>query len=239
MKETKLKTWILWAVILFSVGLAADYFFWHLLLGQQREEELIEKSAEESSAAETPATPAGKLDAVDTGSFISESRTEAASPPPGGNPKDTFLETLRICAPEIAAQAIATPEALLEYLQKSVGIAQETVSIENYHLTLADGSLRRVHVIGSESSKNPQSKEIRLYKLDSEGYPERLPLSAEATLEDLLAQGKLQRHELRAELKLKDGSAINLEKHDQKVFEFQFNNHGRILSCRQTVCQCP
>lgn len=235
MKETKLKTWILWAVILFSVGLAADYFFWHLLLGQQREEQLIEGSL--SAPEETPSEPfpsapssSGDLDAVDTKSFITESRTEAAAneEAPGG--KDNFLDALRTCAPEVAAQAIATPEALLEYLQKSVGIAQEDVLIENYHLKLTDGSLRRLHLIG---------KEIRLYKLDQEGFPERVALPAGATLESLLEQGHLQRHELRAELKLKDGSAINVEKHDQKVFEFQFNNHGRLLSCRQSTCQCP
>lgn len=238
MKDIKIKTWILWAVILFSVGLAADYFFWHFLLGH-REEQMIENSHNEA-AGQNAAPHASNLDAVDTSSFISESRTEATSSHSGAEqPKDNFLESLRACAPEVAAQAIATPEALLEYLQKSVGVQQEIVSIENYHLTLADGSARRVHVIGSDSSKNPQTKEIRLYKLDAEGYPDRVPLPTGATLESLLGEGKVQRHELRAELKLKDNSTINVEKHDQKVFEFQFNNHGRILSCRLSSCQCP
>jgi hypothetical protein len=236
MKEIKLKTWILWAVVLFSLGLFADYFFWHLLLGQ-RHGELMEKAGVEISA---PAIVDDEADPEvdDNSTFITESKTEAD---PNGTPtaKENFLETLQACAPEVAAQAIATPEALIEYLQKSVGIAKETVSVENYHLTLADGSRRRVHVIAADNSNAPDKKEIRYYKLDQEGYPERLPLQKTDSLQSLLGQGTVTRHELRADLKLKDGSAVQLERHDQKVFEFQYNNHGRVLSCRMAHCQCP
>lgn len=234
MNEIKIRTWILWAVILFSLGLSADYFFWHLLIGQRHQELLENPDVKAESAA--PAKIDGDVN-EERSSFISESNTEAE--PATTTNKDNFLESLQTCAPEVSAQAIATPEALIEYLQKSVGVQQETIAVENYHLTLADGTRRRVHVIASETSNNPEKKEIRLYKLDNEGYPERLPTTQKDTLESLLGQGTVTRHELRADLRLKDGSSVQLERHDQKVFEFQFNNHGRILSCRLAHCQCP
>lgn len=238
MKEIKLRTWILWAVVLFSLGIVADYFFWHLLLGQQHAELLQKTSVELPDPAEA-LSPQGKIDKEEAvSSFIRESRTEAG-PTESASAKDNFLETLQACAPEIAAQAIATPEALIEYLQKSVGVQQETVMVENYHLTFPDGSHRRVHVIASDNSNFPDKKEIRFYKLDAEGYPERIALEPKDSLQSLLSQGTLSRHELRADLKLKDGSEVQLERHDQKVFEFQYNNHGRILSCRLSQCQCP
>ena len=238
MKEIKLKTWILWSVILFSLGIVADYFFWHLLLGHQNSEPVHTTEATISDSA-NPGTETVKLDKEEeVSSFIRESHTEAD---PSGTPslKDNFLETLQSCAPEIAAQAIATPEALIEYLQKSVGVQAESVSVENYHITLADGSHRRIHVVAQDRSNLPDKKEVRYYKLDAEGYPERVRLKKDDTLQSLLAQGTLTRHELRADLKLKDGSAVQLERHDQKVFEFQYNNHGRVLSCRLAHCQCP
>lgn len=237
MKEIKLRTWILWAVVLFSLGIVADYFFWHLLLGQKHEE-LLQKTEAEVSAP--PSAPfAAKLDQEEkVSSFIRESHTEA-EPTTGGATKDNFLESLQACAPEVAAQGIGTPEALIEYLAKSVGVQQESVTVENYHVTLADGSFRRIHVIATDKSNLPDKKEIRYYKLDQEGYPERLPLQKEDSLQTLLEQGTLTRHEAKSSLKLKDGSAVELEKHDQKVFEFQYNNHGRILSCRLSQCQCP
>jgi hypothetical protein len=238
MNEIKLKTWILWAVVLFSLGLLADYFFWHLLLGTQHSELLNKKGVEISEPLTSPDIVEEKTSTSDNTEFISESKTEAD---PVGTPSttDNFLETLQTCAPEIAAQAIATPEALVEYLQKSVGIAQESISVENYHVTLADGTRRRVHVIASDKSNAPDKKEIRYYKLDKEGYPERLELPKGESLESLLKQGSVTRHELRADLKLKDGSSVQLERHNQKVFEFQYNNQGRVLSCRWAHCQCP
>lgn len=237
MKEIKIKTWILWAVVLFTLGICADYFFWHLLLGHQSNEPVPQSTSVISAPAGTSEDV--KLDKdEEVSSFIRESHTEAD---PSGSPafKDNFLETLQTCAPEIAAQAIATPEALIEYLQKSVGISQENIAVENYHITLADGSQRRIHVIANDASNSADKKEIRYYKLDAEGYPERIALKKEDSLQSLLGQGTLNRHELRADLKLKDGSAVQLEKHDQKVFEFQYNNHGRVLSCRHNHCQCP
>lgn len=229
MKSIKLKTWIIWALILFSVGLVADYFFWHLLFHERLNEKI-------NAPIENPASTSTNKKGQDD-SFIGESSNPTTSTE--NKEVNNFLASLQKCAPEIAAQAIATPESLIEYLQKSIGVTKEEISLENYHLVLPDGSVRRVHIVTSDNTNSTTQKEIRFFKLDQEGYPERLPLSDKDTLESLLAMGKVTRHEIRSQLTLKDGTTANLEKHDNTVFEFQFNNHGKILSCRFKNCQCP
>lgn len=224
MKTIKLKTWITWAAILFGLGVACDYYFLHLLFHQKIKEEQEALGAKDVSSAPTPSLPQETESAPD--------REEVDSA------KDNFLASLKSCAPEIAAQAIATPDALMEYLKKSVGFTKEEVSLENFHLTLPNGSQQRVHVVIADNTNSRDKKEIRLFKLDAEGYPERVPLKGHETLESLLNQGRLTRHEAKSQLVLKDGSSVDLETHDQKVFEFQFNNHGKVLSCRFSECFC-
>ncbi|NUN05317.1 MAG: hypothetical protein HUU57_06115 [Bdellovibrio sp.] len=233
MKPISLKVWITWGVILFCLGVGSDYYFWHLLfqekVGATQDAAMTPPQTEATATPEASETPADD-------SFISE--IQGAVSEPTGEIKDNFLESLKACAPEVAAQAIATPEALMEYLQKSIGVKTEEVSVENFHLTLPDGSKRRVHVVISDNTNSTTKKEIRFFKLDAEGYPERLPLKGDETLKSLLAQGTQTRHEARLQLLLKDGSSVNLERHDQKVFEFQFANHGKVLSCRFKECLC-
>ncbi|WII72292.1 hypothetical protein QJS83_00230 [Bdellovibrio sp. 22V] len=230
MKSISFKTWITWALVLFGLGLLADYYFLHILFHQKQ-------AAINGAVAQDVQTPEEDQESSEADdSFLGE---KGQAPEASATNKDNFLESLQKCAPEVAAQAIATPEALIEYLQKSVGVKTEEISLENYHLTLADGSKRRVHVITSDNSNSPNTKEIRFFKLDEEGYPERLPLKGNETVESLLAQGTVTKHEAKSQLLLKDGSTVSLEMHDKKVFEFQFNNHGKLLSCRFKDCHCP
>lgn len=229
MNETKLSTWILWAVILFSLVITVDYFFFHILF---KDSVTQGTSQEDSSDLQNNNR---KLD----DSFIEDRyHSKADAVVRESDFQDNFFETLQNCAPEIAAQTIATPEALLAYLQNSVGIKTEEVSIENYHLTLPDGSIRRVHVVVNDNTNSPDKKEIRLFKLDDEGYPERLDLPAGATLKSLIEMGKLDKHEIKKAATFQDGSSIDAEMHDKKVYEFQYNNHGKVFSCRFSNCHC-
>lgn len=230
MRSTKLSTWITWALVLFALGVATDYYFLHILF-QQKQQEAAQVAEGDPEAATSPAAETAVADE----SFLGEKGNTPAQADSG---KDTFLESLQTCAPEVAAQTIATPEALMEYLQKSVGIAKEEISLENYHLALPDGSLRRVHLITADNTNSKDKVEIRFFKLDEEGYPERLALKGDETLESLLALGKVSKHEVKSSLELKDKTSVSLEKHDNVVYEFQYNNHGKILSCRYKECLC-
>lgn len=148
---------------------------------------------------------------------------------------DTFLPSLRACAPEIAAQGIGTPEALMEYLKKSVGVAKEDIDIQNYHINLPDNSERRIQVRATDSGK----KELLFFKLDEQGYPERVAINGNETLESLLSQGHLIRKEVKARWLLKDHTRVDLQTHDDRIFEFQYTGAQKVLSCRYTDCQCP
>ncbi|KYG67930.1 hypothetical protein AZI87_01250 [Bdellovibrio bacteriovorus] len=235
MKPITLKVWILWALVLFILGVLADYYFLHILFHEKQNGNGTHIEAM-GTPAETPAAQPTPETGVDSSFLDRNASDESANSLPQ---QDNFLASLKACAPEIAAQAIATPEALLEYLQKSVGVAREEIAVENYHLTLKDGTLRRVHVIAADNTNSADKKEIRYFKLDAEGYPERLPLKSDETVESLLAQGTVTKHEVKSKLDLKDGSSVSLEMHDQRAFEFQYDNHGKVLSCRLRACQCP
>lgn len=229
MNSIPLKNWIIAAVVLFLVGAAADYYFLHILFHAKHAEE--HESFKNSDISPEP------IPSPDD-NFPGE-KGDSAEAPKAATAKDNFLVSLKACAPEVAAQAVATPEALIEYLQKSVGIAKEEVSLENYHITTPDGSQRRIHIITSDDTNSKTKKELRFFKLDNEGYPERLPIRADTTLDSLLSLGTTTRHEIRSTFGLKDGGVLDLEKHDKVVFEFQYNNHGKVLSCRLTDCSCP
>ncbi|MBO9666517.1 MAG: hypothetical protein J7501_06845 [Bdellovibrio sp.] len=229
MGPIKFKTWLTWALVLFVLGLLADYYFLHMLF-HEKQAVLNGTAGMTEVPSPTPLSETADPNSTDN------SGTEPDVDTPN---RDNFNESLQKCAPEIAAQAVATPEALMEYLKKSVGVKQEQINIENYHLALADGSQRRVQLISADNTNSANKKELRFFKLDAQGYPERLALKGTETVESLLAMGKVQRTERKSELTLKDGSQVTLETHDNKVYEFQFNNHGKILSCRLKECQCP
>ncbi len=230
MKSIKLRVWIAWALALFGLGVLTDYYFLHILFHQKQQEiERISEGVEATSGMLKKSTPGTDDSFLGGNERIQEVTT---------SDKDTFIVALQACAPEVAAQAIGTPEALMEYLQKSVGVVHEDISIENYHLTLKDGTQRRIHLVTSDNTNAKDRVEIRFFRLDAEGYPERLSLKDEDTLESLLALGQVTRHEIKSRLELKDGTAVNLEKHDNVVFEFQYFNGARILSCRFKECVC-
>lgn len=126
MKSVTLKIWIIWTVVLFAVGLLADYYFLHLLFQEKHQ-----------TFKETVLEPEQEV-ATDQEVFTEVPATAHEEPL---NQEDNFLPMLQKCAPEIAAQTISTPEALVEYLRKSIGIRTESVLQDReLKLTLKDGT---------------------------------------------------------------------------------------------------
>lgn len=231
MGPIKFKTWLTWAIILFFLGLLADYFFLHKLFKEKQD---LLNGAVPASAVIKNSTVA-EATVTETASPGAENSNQTAPP----TQEDTFLASLKQCAPEIAAQTVATPEALIEYLRKSVGVKNEDVTIENYHMIWKDGSKRRVHVVASDNTNSKNKKEIRLFRVDNEGYPDPVPLKGNETLESLLAMGQVENKEVKSSLQLKDGGNVDLEMHNNVVYEFQYTHNGKVLSCRLKDCQCP
>ncbi len=233
--------WQRWAytfIVLILLGLAADYFFLHTLFPHARlntvapaePTKIVEASAPKSSEADTTQNSEMALSA-------------GSQKEPGG--ENNFLKSLQACRADMTAQGVATPEALLAYLQKSIGKVSEIKEVENYHVKLPDGSERRLHMIPSDKENSGDHVELRYFKLDAQGYPEKIQLKPEESLDpkaefihSLLSQGEVNYHQIRSIAKLKDESTLSLDIRDDKVFEFQWRGSDHTLSCRQLNCQC-
>lgn len=233
MRPIKLKNWIISILFLIGLGLIADYYFLHVLFHQKNQsaQEVEDGAAELEGIIPAWNAPApGVLPKTEDNGSDEEQEPDSA--------EDNFLENLQKCSPEAAAKNVISPDDFVTYLKEVVGIEKQETDIENYHLRLTDGSVRRVHVTVSDSSNDGNRKEIRLFKLDDEGYPERLPLKKNQTLAALLDQGEVFRKELRGRWELRDGTHLAVEMHNDSVFEFQYKGDGKILSCRLKKCLC-
>ncbi|MNJ96655.1 hypothetical protein D3C87_143840 [compost metagenome] len=222
MKPISLKNWIIAAVILIGLGILADYYFLHVLFTQKNQEMQQVQGFLERQDYE-PVAPEGRdLTAL----------AESGKNVPVG--ADNFLATLQSCLPEISSQGIATPEALVEYFKKSIGVKNEVKDIENYHMKLVDGSIRRIHVINTNNGKD----NIQLYKVPSQGTPERVEMPANETLETLLSQGEVMQTESMENLTLKDDATLTLEIHNKTIFDLLYRGHGKQFRCHLTTCAC-
>ncbi len=108
MHPIKLKNWLIAIIILLGLSLIVDYYFIHVLF-TAKDQAFKTQQAEEPTEDER--------DAVEN-----EDQVESAL----ATGEDNFLESLQACIPEVAAQGIATPEALVEYFKKSIGILSES-----------------------------------------------------------------------------------------------------------------
>lgn len=106
MHPIKLKNWLIAIIILLGLSLIVDYYFIHILFTAKDQAFKSQEAAEALAPATETATEAQQDSALATG-------------------EDNFLPSLQACIPEVAAQGIATPEALVEYFKKSIGIQSE------------------------------------------------------------------------------------------------------------------
>lgn len=239
MKPISWQRWAATFAILILLGLLADYFFLHLLFDPSQRAH--------TAPAGTVTAPTENGETAAPGIATGEVRTKVEEPTSATAKPDNFLKTLQTCRPEISSQGVATPEALITYLAGSIGKQDEIVEIENFIFNLPNGEERRVHLIPKENSNSKTERELRYFKVDEEGYPERLELSAEQKqlpvdqlTKVLVSQGELKRHQVKSAINLRDGSFLSLEKHNEKIYEFQWRHsvNEPTLSCRHLNCVC-
>lgn len=108
MTPIKLKNWLIAIVVLIGLSLIVDYYFIHILF-TKKDQAFKTQQAAGTMPEQAPALPEGD-------------ETAGTDLPAG---KDNFLEEIKRCIPEVAAQGIATPEALTEYFKKSIGVQSE------------------------------------------------------------------------------------------------------------------
>lgn len=228
--------WGLIIVVFFLMSLAVDYFFLHILFQekmkeQQKQEEVLPPTEKPSSQhlQTAPSSPT----AVSQQDTQSEPATVAQ-----------FQEKAEQCmGSELAKNT--SPDDLVKELEKTNPVVKSQFQLENTHIQLPDGSQRRMHLIVADNTNNKDARELRYYKLDAEGLPERIELSKEQTynpkpafLESLKKQGTVIFHQTKDSKTLKDGASMILTKVNDKVHEFQIFNHGKTFSCREFSCVC-
>jgi hypothetical protein len=230
--EGKNKThWILIILSLFFIGLAVDYFFLHILFQQklkeqQKQEEVlpVEKTKSTSKLEIPPAAPV-------------KNTSQGMAPA-------QFQEKVEKCLGSGLAKN-STPDALIQDLEKKNPVQATRFELENTHIRLPDGSMRRLHLIPAENTNTKKALELRYFSLDEEGLPVRIGLKPEQSfnpkpefLESLKRQGTTTYHETKENKTLKDGTRMSLTMVNDKVYEFQIFSGGRSFSCRELNCLC-
>jgi len=156
-----------------------------------------------------------------------------------------FQQKIDECFDNPQLTASDTPEIFLKNLIVENPVKDSQFEMENTHVQLPDGSLRRIHLIPSDSSNSKNAIELRYFKLDGEGLPERISLSRKQTInpskefiQSLKSQGKIVFHQVKQHQLLKDGTQISLNEVDNKIFEIQIFSSGKTFSCRAMKCDC-
>jgi hypothetical protein len=240
-------SWQRWAstfAILILLSLLADFFFLHILFDPSHHVNMAPKHAGAPKAV-VDTVAASDLSTAGTPNAGPVAPNKAETPAP--TEQDNFLKTLQNCRSEVSAPGVATPEALMTYLVQSIGKKDELVEIENFIFNLPDGSERRVHLIPADNTNSKTKRELRYFKVDEEGYPERLALTeeqkqmpVEQLAQQLVAEGQMQKHQVKSSIHLRDGSFLSLETHNDKIYEFQWrpSDSQKTLSCRHLNCIC-
>lgn len=139
MEKISWQRWVTVCAVLVLLGLAADYYFLHILFDQKRK-----AMAEETVASSNATTEAVQVQA-----------------PEVVLGKDNFLESLKACRPDISSQGITTPAALLTYLEKSIGVESGSEGGN----TFAQQNTDQPNINGTAVTLNDKS----LLTLDSRG----------------------------------------------------------------------
>lgn len=236
MDQDKKIRWGLIIVVFFFVGLAVDYFFLHILFQVKlKEHQRLEQTlppVEKPSSQQPQASPSSP-----TTIAAQDPQAQAAS-------LAQFQEKAAQCmGPELGKSG--SPDELMSALEKINPVVKSQFQLENTHIQLPDGSQRRMHLIVADNTNHKNALELRYFKLDAEGLPERIELSPEQTfnpkpafLESLKKQGTVIFHQTKDTKTLKDGASLVLTKVNEKVYEFQIFNHGKTFSCREFNCVC-
>jgi len=232
MDQNKKIRWGLIIVVFFFLGLAVDYFFLHILFQakvqeQHRQEEVLPTTETPQSLHQTPEPTGTPQNAQALAVLVADFQEKAS----------------RCMGPELGKSS--SPEEFISNLEKTNPVVKSQFQLENTHIQLPDGSQRRLHLIVADNTNHKDALELRYFKLDEEGLPERIELSPEQTfnpkavyLASLKKQGTITFQQTKDTKTLKDGTSLVLTTINNKVYEFQVFNHGKTFSCRELNCVC-
>ena len=158
-------------------------------------------------------------------------------------PSEYFEKSLTECISLNTFNPLRSSSELIQYLQSLN--PTKSIQIENYHFKLPNGDERRVHLIPTENGDKGVGRELRLFKLDSDGMPERIEAGSQLEknptneeVQGLLSQGKVFYHQTKEVWTFPDDMNLNVEFQNNKVFEFQLQVQTQTFSCRLNDCEC-
>ena len=231
----KIRWWYTIPIVLL-LGVLADYFVLHILF-PIKQQALLDSSWNGMTDDERALFAKQEIASKPSATSKPEARDAAF--------QSELLRALQDCAPEVRAQGVTTLESLYTYAEKSIGISSETVDIENYNYRLRDGVERRLHIIPADETNSSQNKELRYYKLDHEGYPERIYLSPKESLNptpELLASmmkdATIHLHQIKKRIDLKDGTRLSVNIVNQQIQVLEFFGVEKTLQCTLQTCRC-
>lgn len=234
--------WTLIILVLFFLGLLVDYLFLHLVF-------------KEKEAAMAGSTVDG------TGTNGADTVVQVPPPPPSENPQasptvstgtsspamiEKFQKEIVKCfGAESPYAKMSSADELVKQILETHPAQKSQFEVENTHVRLNDGSVRRLHLIQSDASGGKNTRELRYYSLDAEGLPVLIPLPdkdrlnpSEAFIDSLKKEGTVIYHQVKENRTLKDGSSISLDTINNSIYEFQLFSKEMTFSCREIICQC-
>lgn len=226
--------WTLIIVVLFFAGLLVDYMFLHLVFKQKNLSGV-------SSAQEIPPPP--EIASISVQNAVGEIEEDTKVPEAV---LQKFQSEIAKCfgTESPVSQSTSTDRFVHELLAMNESV-RSTFEVENIHVRLKDGTLRRLHLIQADPSSGKNVKELRYFSLDSEGMPVKIPLPDDKRMnpspefiDSLKSEGTLVFHQLKEKRTLKDGSELSLNVINNHVFEFQLFGKEKSFFCRELECQC-
>lgn len=218
-------------IILAVLVILADYYYLHILFPIKKAAIMAEINQEvEKSLKENP--PA-------------DNTVQNSSPTQQDTLKDfSITKPFADCFPHEKIQ-VSTANNLSDDLEKSWGPSEQQIEIENYHFQLEDNSEKRIQLLYADNSNLDKKLELRLFKVDKSGIPERVNLKPDETfypkkefIESLMKDGVLKFHQLKKHQFFKNSFKLFTEVQNKNVFEFQLIGAKHSLNCRQGTCEC-
>lgn len=242
--------WVLVILALFFLGLLVDYLFLHLLFKERRHVSPAPITA--------PATDTGGGDTTNS-EQTPQDRSVSLTPPPMNRAnaavsaapssdravKEFQQEIAKCFGAKSPYTASATADEFIQKVLAANPVAKTQFEVENTHLRLKDGSVRRIHLIESDRSNGRSAREVRYFRLDAEGLPVAIPLPekdrvnpSETFLASLKKDATVEFHQVKENKFLTDGSNISMNTINDRIFEFQLFGKNTSFSCREIDCRC-
>jgi hypothetical protein len=131
---------------------------------------------------------------------------------------------------------------LPEQLEKTFGVQNKTVDIENFDLLTADGQIRRIHVSGDREN----NQQVRFHStLPKTGEQSPIPLPEEVRklkpreqIEELKKGSTVTLHQVKQRWLLGNGASFLFTTENGELKDLQIFGSARTLTCLPNSCQC-